>query len=24
VAANWLAGDFVTDMPNRKWAGDIT
>ncbi len=24
VAANWLAGDFVADMLNRKWAGDIT
>jgi transposase InsO family protein len=24
IAANWLAGDFVADMPNRKWAGDIT
>lgn len=24
VAVNWLDGDFVADMPNRKWAGDIT
>jgi putative transposase len=24
VAANWLDGDFAVDMPNRKWAGDIT
>lgn len=24
VAANWLAGDFTADAPNRKWAGDIT
>lgn len=24
VAANWLDGDFVADMPNQKWAGDIT
>ncbi|WP_222927467.1 IS3 family transposase [Qipengyuania marisflavi] len=24
VAANWLAGDFVADAPNLKWAGDIT
>ncbi len=24
VAANWLDGDFVADVPNRKWAGDIT
>ena len=24
VAANWLEGDFAADVPNRKWAGDIT
>jgi hypothetical protein len=24
VAANWLDGDFAADVPNRKWAGDIT
>jgi putative transposase len=24
IAANWLDGDFVADMPNRKWAGDIS
>lgn len=24
VAANWLDGDFAVDVPNRKWAGDIT
>ena len=24
VAANWLEGDFAADLPNRKWAGDIT
>ncbi len=23
-AANWLDGDFISDEPNRKWAGDIT
>ena len=24
AAANWLVGDFVADVPTRKWAGDIT
>jgi transposase InsO family protein len=24
VAANWLDGDFAADVPNHKWAGDIT
>ena len=24
VAANWLDGDFAANVPNRKWAGDIT
>ena len=24
VAANRLDGDFAADVPNRKWAGDIT
>ena len=24
VTANWLDGDFVTEVPNQKWAGDIT
>jgi transposase InsO family protein len=23
IAPNLLDGDFVADMPNRKWAGDI-
>ena len=24
VAANWLDGDFVANIPNQKWAGDVT
>jgi transposase InsO family protein len=24
IAPNILDGDFAADMPNRKWAGDIT
>ena len=24
VAANWLDGNFAADVPNHKWAGDIT
>jgi putative transposase len=24
IAPNILDGDFATDLPNRKWAGDIT
>lgn len=24
VTANWLAGNFIADVPNQKWAGDTT